>query len=275
LQRRLLYVACTRAQSLLYLSHVSKRKVGGETKTKDISEFISAATKEHSVSVFARSYPSPLTLLQNIFTPRVSQFSPIERAVVAQVLGRADAPEAEVARRVAELCVIINRLLLSTDNNIYCSAVKQRATSRSTLRMQARLGCRGIPRWRWAVSPHRVCSPFWFSPDELLRKRASGYDSDDVRCLQRDDRGPVGCTEISVLWLSVVFNATAECAVLAWSRSSPGAVKAEHRYGCSGCWASETSDCSSSYRRNFRCFCRHRRCETAIGHGARDDGVPE
>jgi DNA helicase-2/ATP-dependent DNA helicase PcrA len=107
LKRRLLYVACTRAQSLLYLSHVSKRKVGGETKTKDISEFISAATKEHSVSVFARSYPSPLTLRQNIFTPRVSQFSPIERAVVAQVLGRADAPEAEVARRVAELCVII------------------------------------------------------------------------------------------------------------------------------------------------------------------------
>ncbi|KAJ6543965.1 P-loop containing nucleoside triphosphate hydrolase protein [Mycena capillaripes] len=88
-ERRLLYVACTRAQSLLYLSHVSKRKVGGETKTKDISEFISAATKEHS----------------NIFTPRTSQFSPVERAVIAQVLGRADAPEAEVARRLTELSV--------------------------------------------------------------------------------------------------------------------------------------------------------------------------
>ncbi|KAJ6463267.1 P-loop containing nucleoside triphosphate hydrolase protein [Mycena vitilis] len=85
-ERRLLYVACTRAQSLLYLSHVSKRKFGGETKTKDISEFIAAATKEHA----------------NIFTPRTSQFSLIERAVIAQVLGRADAPEAEVARRVAE-----------------------------------------------------------------------------------------------------------------------------------------------------------------------------
>ncbi|KAJ7122967.1 P-loop containing nucleoside triphosphate hydrolase protein [Mycena epipterygia] len=48
-ERRLLYVACTRAQSLLYLSHVSKRKVGGETKTREISEFIAAATKEHTV----------------------------------------------------------------------------------------------------------------------------------------------------------------------------------------------------------------------------------
>ncbi|KAJ7929059.1 P-loop containing nucleoside triphosphate hydrolase protein [Mycena leptocephala] len=99
-ERRLLYVACTRAQSLLYLSHVSKRKVGGETKTKDISEFISAATKEHS----------------NIFTPRVSQFSPIERAVVAQVLGRADAPEAEVARRVAEFRKTTRYLALEAED---------------------------------------------------------------------------------------------------------------------------------------------------------------
>ncbi|KAJ7604586.1 P-loop containing nucleoside triphosphate hydrolase protein [Mycena polygramma] len=95
-ERRLLYVACTRAQSLLYLSHVSKRKFGGETKTKEISEFIAAATKEHPVG---------LSLAFNIFTPRTAQFSLIERAVIAQVLGRADAPEAEVARRVAELCV--------------------------------------------------------------------------------------------------------------------------------------------------------------------------
>ncbi|KAJ7896080.1 P-loop containing nucleoside triphosphate hydrolase protein [Mycena olivaceomarginata] len=84
--RRLLYVACTRAQSLLYLSHVSKRQVGGETKPKDISEFISAATKEHS----------------NIFTARTSQFSTPERTVISRVLGRVDASEVEVARRVAE-----------------------------------------------------------------------------------------------------------------------------------------------------------------------------
>ncbi|KAJ7499466.1 P-loop containing nucleoside triphosphate hydrolase protein [Mycena latifolia] len=85
-ERRLLYVACTRAQSLLYLSHVAKRKVGGETKTKEISEFVAAAAKEHAT----------------IFTARTAQFVPAERAVVARVLGRPEAPEAEVARRVTE-----------------------------------------------------------------------------------------------------------------------------------------------------------------------------
>ncbi|KAJ7477279.1 P-loop containing nucleoside triphosphate hydrolase protein [Mycena galericulata] len=54
-ERRLLYVACTRAQSLLYLSHVSKRKVGGETKTKEISEFVATATKENPVRAFVHT----------------------------------------------------------------------------------------------------------------------------------------------------------------------------------------------------------------------------
>ncbi|KAJ7283248.1 P-loop containing nucleoside triphosphate hydrolase protein [Mycena rebaudengoi] len=85
-ERRLLYVACTRAQSLLYLSHVTKRKVAGETKTKELSEFIVAATKEHPT----------------IFTQRTSQFSAAERAVIAKVLDRPGAADAEVARRVAE-----------------------------------------------------------------------------------------------------------------------------------------------------------------------------
>ncbi|KIY44056.1 P-loop containing nucleoside triphosphate hydrolase protein [Fistulina hepatica ATCC 64428] len=49
-ERRLLYVACTRAQGLLYLSHAAKRRVAGETKTRDISEFMSALLKENSVS---------------------------------------------------------------------------------------------------------------------------------------------------------------------------------------------------------------------------------
>ncbi|KAJ7265966.1 P-loop containing nucleoside triphosphate hydrolase protein [Mycena haematopus] len=98
-ERRLLYVACTRAQSLLYLSHVSKRKVGGETKTKDISEFISAATKEHA----------------NIFTPCTSQFPSTERATIAQVLGRVDAPDSEVARRVAEFRKTTRYLAMDVD----------------------------------------------------------------------------------------------------------------------------------------------------------------
>ncbi|KAG1743430.1 P-loop containing nucleoside triphosphate hydrolase protein [Suillus lakei] len=40
-ERRLLYVACTRAQTSLYLTHTSKRKVAGVFKPRDLSEFIS------------------------------------------------------------------------------------------------------------------------------------------------------------------------------------------------------------------------------------------
>ncbi|KAF7331625.1 ATP-depentend DNA [Mycena kentingensis (nom. inval.)] len=87
-ERRLLYVACTRAQSLLYLTHVSKRKVGGETKNKEISEFVAAALKEH----------------EDVFTPRTAAFesSAAERDVVSKVLGREKADAGEVAKRVAE-----------------------------------------------------------------------------------------------------------------------------------------------------------------------------
>ncbi|EGN98601.1 hypothetical protein SERLA73DRAFT_54973, partial [Serpula lacrymans var. lacrymans S7.3] len=49
-ERRLLYVAFTRAQNLLYLSYSSKRKVAGESKTKDLSEFVSVVRDENQVS---------------------------------------------------------------------------------------------------------------------------------------------------------------------------------------------------------------------------------
>lgn len=48
--RRLLYVACTRAQCLLYLSHAEKRKIAGETKTRTISPFLSAVRTENQAS---------------------------------------------------------------------------------------------------------------------------------------------------------------------------------------------------------------------------------
>ncbi|KAJ3808888.1 P-loop containing nucleoside triphosphate hydrolase protein [Lentinula aff. lateritia] len=44
-ERRLLYVACTRAQSLLYLSYATQRKVSGETKTRDLSPFVSSVIR--------------------------------------------------------------------------------------------------------------------------------------------------------------------------------------------------------------------------------------
>lgn len=52
-ERRLLYVACTRAQSLLYLSHASKRKVAAETKSKELSEFVGVVIKADPVSRLA------------------------------------------------------------------------------------------------------------------------------------------------------------------------------------------------------------------------------
>jgi hypothetical protein len=55
---RLLYVACTRAQGFLYLTHASNRMAGGETKQRSISTFVSALSK------FARvCLPSRLALL--------------------------------------------------------------------------------------------------------------------------------------------------------------------------------------------------------------------
>lgn len=48
-RRRLLYVACTRAQGLLYLSRVTRRKVAGEFKNKELSAFVSDVMNENSV----------------------------------------------------------------------------------------------------------------------------------------------------------------------------------------------------------------------------------
>ncbi len=51
--RRLLYVACTRAQCLLYLSHAEKRNIAGETKTRTMSPFLSAVRSENEVSTWS------------------------------------------------------------------------------------------------------------------------------------------------------------------------------------------------------------------------------
>ncbi|EUC56724.1 ATP-dependent DNA helicase [Rhizoctonia solani AG-3 Rhs1AP] len=56
-ERRLLYVACTRAQALLYLTHSSSRMVGGETRKTTLSEFVSCITQQDS-GLFQRNLPS-------------------------------------------------------------------------------------------------------------------------------------------------------------------------------------------------------------------------
>ena len=43
--RRLLYVACTRAQGLLYLSHTKVRKIGGVEKPRELSFFVASCAK--------------------------------------------------------------------------------------------------------------------------------------------------------------------------------------------------------------------------------------
>ncbi len=53
--RRLLYVACTRAQCLLYLSHAEKRNIAGETKTRTISPFLAAVRTENQASIWSSS----------------------------------------------------------------------------------------------------------------------------------------------------------------------------------------------------------------------------
>lgn len=60
--RRLLYVACTRAQGLLYLSHAAVRKVAGETKTKKLSEFVSVVTNQNPVGIWS-TIPSAFRLI--------------------------------------------------------------------------------------------------------------------------------------------------------------------------------------------------------------------
>jgi ATP-dependent exoDNAse (exonuclease V) beta subunit len=49
--RRLLYVACTRAQSLLYILYTRKRQVAGKTKAAYLSDFVAAVCEKDPVCV--------------------------------------------------------------------------------------------------------------------------------------------------------------------------------------------------------------------------------
>ncbi|KAF8806984.1 UvrD-helicase-domain-containing protein [Phlegmacium glaucopus] len=86
-ERRLLYVASTRAQSLLYVLYSRKRQVAGQTKFKTLSEFISAVREKDD----------------GLFSYDVPQFSPDDRAVISHVLSRPFPDEEEVQRRILEL----------------------------------------------------------------------------------------------------------------------------------------------------------------------------
>lgn len=108
-ERRLLYVACTRAQGLLYLSHASKRRFGAETKTKEISEFVSVVLKENPVNIYIIAYtcdaPHCWIVIKAVFTPTLPEFSPLDRLEISRVLDRKPCLEVDVTRLVNELWV--------------------------------------------------------------------------------------------------------------------------------------------------------------------------
>ncbi|KAI0775289.1 UvrD-helicase-domain-containing protein [Trametes elegans] len=87
-ERRLLYVACTRAQGLLYLTHTTSRMMSGEYRPQNLSDFVA------TVRTDART--------KDLFTEALPTLSPVDRKIVASVIGRAIPDDAEVTRRVSE-----------------------------------------------------------------------------------------------------------------------------------------------------------------------------
>ena len=47
--RRLLYVACTRAQGMLYLTHTTTRMIAGESLPQEVSPFVAAVRSNPKV----------------------------------------------------------------------------------------------------------------------------------------------------------------------------------------------------------------------------------
>ncbi|KAI0661646.1 UvrD-helicase-domain-containing protein [Cubamyces menziesii] len=85
-ERRLLYVACTRAQGLLYLSHTSSRMMSGEYKRQSISPFIGCLRSDAKT--------------KSLTTDVLPKLSVEDRKTMATVIGRSLPPEDEVAQLV-------------------------------------------------------------------------------------------------------------------------------------------------------------------------------
>ncbi|CAA7266986.1 unnamed protein product [Cyclocybe aegerita] len=117
-ERRLLYVACTRAQTLLYLLYSDKRQVAGKTKNKGLSEFVDDVKQKDDT----------------LFTHDVPLFAPESRAVISKVLERPLPEEAEIKRRLAELDYEGDRVrpFFQTSNG-FVSTVSLAGTKRSIM----------------------------------------------------------------------------------------------------------------------------------------------
>ncbi|KAH0585176.1 hypothetical protein H2248_008432 [Termitomyces sp. 'cryptogamus'] len=85
-ERRLLYVACTRAQGLLYLSYTASRSIAGNRMNRVMTPFVSIV-----------QWDDP-----TIFMDLQPTFSPGDRKVICDILNRPLPSESDVAERVAE-----------------------------------------------------------------------------------------------------------------------------------------------------------------------------
>ncbi|KAI0028991.1 P-loop containing nucleoside triphosphate hydrolase protein [Vararia minispora EC-137] len=93
-ERRLLYVAATRAQGLLYMLHCGQRMSGGSQEARELSRFIKLPLKDD----------------RRLMSPELPALNADSRAVLAAVLGRPEPDAAECETRMAELCVFAKRV---------------------------------------------------------------------------------------------------------------------------------------------------------------------
>ncbi|RXW21277.1 hypothetical protein EST38_g4588 [Candolleomyces aberdarensis] len=91
-ERRLLYVACTRAKSLLYITRSTIRTVAGDLKARALSKFI-----ENVMEKREKEKKMPL------FIQHVPQIELEDRAIICKVLGRPEPDESEVDCMVESL----------------------------------------------------------------------------------------------------------------------------------------------------------------------------
>lgn len=89
-ERRLLYVACTRAQALLYLTHTDKRKIAAETMDRKLSVFVSKVL-EQTQSIFSTSLP-----------PFELGSSSHKREEICRIIGRKETDPREARRMMDE-----------------------------------------------------------------------------------------------------------------------------------------------------------------------------
>ncbi|KAI0259900.1 P-loop containing nucleoside triphosphate hydrolase protein [Gloeopeniophorella convolvens] len=85
-ERRLLYVACTRAQCLLYVLHAEKRMVAGSTLKKTLTPFVSSIGND----------------LQQLFSNELPDLSSSTVEIMAKIAGRPTPDTKEIRRRVKD-----------------------------------------------------------------------------------------------------------------------------------------------------------------------------